>query len=95
MASKRDLKNDIRALYADLLEECLTDAVLYKDADRDALEKTYQKITTHCGDFLARANHADGKENPAQVKAYYRKLGQELLQDVLDITQDLQNIHKK
>ena len=95
MASKRDLKKDIRALYADLLEECMTDAVLYRDADRAALEQTYQKITTRCCDFLSRASHTDGKDNPAQVKAYYRQLGKELMQDVLEITDDLQNVRKQ
>ncbi|MBP5259351.1 MAG: hypothetical protein J6Z12_01780 [Paludibacteraceae bacterium] len=95
MASKRDIKKDIRALYAGLLEECLTDAVLYRDADRDALEQTYQKITTHCCDFLSRAGHTDGKENPAHVKSYYRQLGKELMQDVLEITQDLQKVRKQ
>lgn len=95
MASRRDLKKDIRALYANLLEECLTDAVLYRDADRQKLDAAFQEITTRCRDFLSRASHTDGAGNPKQVKAYYRKLGEEMLKNILDITRSLENVREQ
>ena len=45
-------------------------------------------------DFIIRAGKPDGKDNPKLVKAYYRKLGQDLLNDVMSISKELEELDK-
>lgn len=45
-------------------------------------------------DFICRAGKPDGKENPAMVKAYYKKLRAELQQEVDAIAEEITALNK-
>jgi hypothetical protein len=94
MASRRDLKKDISYLYADLLTECFTISCLSPTCDIEKADALIDKIATNCIQFIKRAGRYDAKNNPALVKAYYKKLGADLLQDVLNIGKELEELSK-
>ena len=74
-----------------LKEPCI---VLISDPEdkQEKIEVLFSKIIYSCNDFIIRAGKPDGKNNRQLVKAYYRKLGQDLLNDVLEISKDLEDI---
>ncbi|MBO4370027.1 MAG: hypothetical protein J5808_01525 [Paludibacteraceae bacterium] len=86
MASVKDLKKDIRFLYSDLLEECLTSAYAQSNAKREILDGAFNRIVVGCCDLLARAKRPLGSDRKS-IQAYYRKLGEDMLKDVLEITE--------
>jgi methyltransferase-like protein len=92
MASRKALKKDINYLYADLLTECFKLSAICSEDKQEKIEVLFSKIIYSCNDFIIRAGKPDGKNNRQLVKAYYRKLGQDLLNDVLEISKDLEDI---
>ena len=59
---------------------------------QEKIEVLFSKIIFSSNDFIVRAGKPDGKNNRKLVKAYYRKLGQDLLNDVMEISKDLEEI---
>ena len=94
MASRRNLKKDIQYLYSELLTECFTISCLCPNCDAAKTEELAAKIMTNSYEFIQRAGHYDGKNNPQIIKAYYKKLGEDLLQDVLAIGQEMETLTK-
>lgn len=94
MASRRDLKKDITYLYAELLTECFTISCLSPTCNQEKADALMAKIATNSYQFVKRAGRYDAKNNPALVKAYYKKLGEALLQDVLSIGKELEELSK-
>lgn len=94
MASRRDLKKDITYLYSELLTECFTISCLCPKCDQTKADALVSKIVANSYEFTQRAGHYDGKDNPKLVKAYYKKLGEDLLQDVLSIGKEIEELSK-
>lgn len=94
MASRRALKKDINYLYSELLTECFKFSVICPKDNHEKLELLFNKIFSNCNEFINRAGKADGKDNPKLVKAYYKKLGQDLFNDVMAISKELEELDK-
>lgn len=94
MASRRDLKKDITYLYSELLTECFTISALCPNCNQEKADALIEKIVRNSYEYTQRAGHYDGKNNPKLVKAYYKKLGQDLLQDVLGIGKEIEELSK-
>ena len=94
MASRRDLKKDIAYLYSELLTECLTISCICPKCDQEKANQLISKIVKNSYEFTQRAGHYNGKNNPQLVKAYYKKLGEDLLQDVLSIGKEIEALSK-
>ncbi len=94
MASRRDLKKDIVYLYAELLTECLTISFICPKCNQEKADALVSKIVANSYNFVKRAGRYDAKNNPKLVKAYYKKLGEDLLQDVLGIGKELEGLSK-
>ena len=94
MASRRALKKDINYLYSELLTECFKLSIISPKENHDKLEVLFNKIFLSSNDFIIRAGKPDGKDNPKLVKAYYKKLGQDLLNDVMGISKELEELDK-
>ena len=92
MASRKALKKDINYLYADLLTECFKLSAISSEEKQEKIEVLFSKKIFSSNDFIVRAGKPDGKNNRKLVKAYYRKLGQDLLNDVMEISKDLEEI---
>lgn len=94
MASRRALKKDINYLYSELLTECFKLSIISPKENHDKIEVLFNKIFLSSNDFIIRAGKPDGKDNPKLVKAYYKKLGQDLLNDVMGISKELDELDK-
>lgn len=94
MASRRALKKDINYLYSELLTECFKLSIISPKENHDKIEVLFNKIFLSSNDFIIRAGKPDGKDNPKLVKAYYKKLGQDLLNDVMGISKELEDLDK-
>lgn len=74
MASKRKLKKEIVELSSWLFADALVIRQVAGSELREAVESLMDDIMVWTDDSLRRAAHPDGKDNPALVKAYYRRL---------------------
>jgi hypothetical protein len=92
MASRKALKKDINYLYSELLTECFKLSIVSPADNHEKIEVLFNKIFLSSNDFIIRAGKPDGKDNPKLVKAYYRKLGQDLLNDVMSISKELEEL---
>lgn len=85
MANIRELKKDIKYLVSELLTQVyLKQGEIDKKDEDKVVEIMVETLQMH-NEFIARASHPDGKDNPEIVKAYYKKLRN----DVLDTTAKL------
>lgn len=74
MASIRNLKKDIDLLMSMVLNDCFNVLEYNEKVDQDAVIKLAGEIIAKHREFRIRANHPDGKNNPAMVKSYYKTL---------------------
>ena len=89
MASRRDLKKDIAFLADDLFTNSYFKQVLFENVDQQKLAEVIVKSVDFRNQFMARVNHTDGKNNPKLVKAYYKKMRIEMMQQYADLSQEL------
>lgn len=74
MASRRRLKLTIQFVTSELINDIYFRCLLSKELDTEKVESMVMNIETLKREFLARASRPDAKNNPALVKAYFRKL---------------------
>ena len=92
MASKKDLKQTINGLAGELFAECLFCRLYLPSVNSEEADKVLTKILEMQTDFLSRACRPDGKANQKLVKAYYRKLKENLRKRIDEIGNDITNL---
>ncbi len=92
MASKRGLKKDLNYLYSDLMLDAFAAFSTKEKRDAEKFSALCNKISDNYADFIKRANCTDGKDNKKIVKAYYKKLGEAILQDVLKLSEEIDKL---
>jgi hypothetical protein len=55
---------------------------LHSGDKRSQVQDLIEEAVTMRNEFIDRANHPDGKDNPVIVKTYYRSLRKDLLKTV-------------
>ncbi|GAP69694.1 hypothetical protein BA6E_121144 [Bacteroidales bacterium 6E] len=78
MASIRSLKKDIDYLMSLVLEECLYVMENLPEAEQEKAMEIARKIVAGHYELRMRVNHPDGKDNPAIVKTYMKKVVDDL-----------------
>lgn len=74
MANLRRLKKDIEYYSANLIGDCLDYIQYFEGAQEEkALEIIKDAVALH-NEMIIRASNPDGKDNPKNIKAYYKKL---------------------
>jgi hypothetical protein len=74
MASRRKLKQTIRFVSSELINDIYFHCLMSKEIDTLKVDRVTEEVMALQQEFILRANHPDGKENSAFVKAYFRKL---------------------
>jgi DNA-binding GntR family transcriptional regulator len=79
MASKRNLKKDIRSITALVIADALEHASRFDNEDQEKVLDIIVSITQTHNDLIARVNHPDGKENHKLMRKHYRKIIDDLM----------------
>jgi len=87
MASRRGLKKDLNYIYSDLMLDAFSAYQASEKSDDKAASALLKKISDSFSEFKKRASHTDGKGNKKIVKAYYKKLWDDVLKDILALSE--------
>lgn len=82
MASIRNLKKDIDYLFFELLSDCFMFSSLHDGSRKAEVQDLIEEAVAARNELIDRANHPDGKDNPAIVRAFYTALRKELFEKV-------------
>ncbi len=93
MASKKDLKQSINGIAGELFAECLFCRLYIPGVDPTKADDVLTKILDMQTEFLSRANRPDGKCNQKLVKAYYKKLKENLVKKIEEIAGEIGNLN--
>lgn len=94
MAKRRILKKEISCAAGNLFAEALFCSLYIPGADKAKADQVLTRILDMQDDFISRAGKPDGKNNPALVKAYYKKLLAELQAEVDAIAKEIGELNK-
>ncbi|MDY5857787.1 MAG: hypothetical protein SPK09_00960 [Porphyromonas sp.] len=78
MASKRKLKREVVNLVSELYDEAFLLYALSTGEAQAKLDELMDDILVFADDTIRRVQHPDGKDDPKLVKAYYRKLREDI-----------------
>jgi hypothetical protein len=95
MASIKSLKKDIDYLFFELISDCFMFTSLHDGPKKTEVQNLIEEAVASRNEMIDRANHPDGKENPAIVKAYFASLRKELLEKVDGYFERLSTISKQ
>lgn len=95
MASKKELKQSINEAAGELFSECLFCRLYIPNVDPRKADIILTKVLEMQNDFISRANRPDGKANKKLVKAYYKKLKENLIKKINEIGDDIEALNKE
>ena len=95
MASIKSLKKDIDFLFFELISDCFMASSLHDGAKKVEVQNLIEEAVVMRNEFIDRANHPDGKDNPELVRAYYTGLRKDLFSNVNDFFEKLSGITKQ
>lgn len=78
MASLRSLKKDVDYLLSLVLGECFYVIDSHPEVDKKKVMEIAWKVISGHRELRLRINHIDGKDNPDVMKAYLRKVVDDL-----------------
>jgi hypothetical protein len=79
MATKRDIKKDIRYLCEQLILDALEVSEIANESDQQIVAGLITETAALYNELISRANHTDGKDNPKLVKAHFKAISNDLL----------------
>lgn len=94
MAKRRELKKDISYVAGELFTEALVCKLFIPGVEVEKAEAVMARILDMQDEFVRRAHRSDGKDNPALVKEYYRKLRVDLQTEVDAIATEIADLNK-
>jgi hypothetical protein len=78
MANIRNTKKDIDYVVNEVIADCLNFLYIKKADTEDQTLTLIDEMLILRDDLYARVNNIDGKDNPALVKAHFRKIFKDL-----------------
>ena len=93
MAKRRILKKGISYDAGDLFSEAIIAEQYIPNVDHEKVEQLMTRILDVEDDFICRAHRPDGKDNPKLVKAYYKKLKEDVNTEFMAIADELLKLH--
>lgn len=92
MANKRILKKRISNVAGELFSEALVCKLCIPGVDQEKVDALMARVLDMQDNFILRAGHTDGKDNPCVVKAYYRKLWEDFGKEVEAIASEIEKL---
>jgi hypothetical protein len=92
MATKRDIKKDIRYLCEQLILDALEVSEMVNDSDKQKVAGMVAEIAALHNELISRTNHPDGKDNPNLVRAHFKAIYNDLLTECNKIYDKLNNL---
>ena len=80
MANLRNLKKDIDYLVGQVVMDCFDYIYVTPGADSEGAYEIIGEVLVLRNKLRNRANHPDGKDNPALIKKHYHQIGLDLVQ---------------
>jgi len=74
MASRRKLKKTIKFVSSELITDIYFRLLMSKSVKEETVDQLVVKIVDLNREFVLRASHPNGKDNPKIIKQYYTKL---------------------
>ena len=94
MSSIRNLKKDIDFLFFELISDCFMFTSLHGGEKNTEVQNLIEEAVQMRNEFIDRANHPDGKDNPKIIGAYYSAIRKELFEKVDGYFEKLSEITK-
>lgn len=94
MASRRNLKKNIKFISIELVMECYVKYSFIPNVKETQVSEILLKINKLNYDLITRINHSDGKENNKVVKSYFKKLTEDWNKGVEEIVGDIEKLGK-
>ena len=82
MAKRRILKKEISYVAGELFTEALVCKLYIPGVNQEKADALMARILDMQDSYIVRAGHPDGKDNKALVRNYYRKLREDLQNEV-------------
>jgi len=80
MATKRELKKDIKYLTEQVIIDALEVSEMVKsEAEKEKVLKIIVDVAELHNSLISRVNHPDGKDNPKMVKVHFSKIMDDLM----------------
>jgi len=92
MVSRKKLKKVINYVSSELLSDIYFHCLATNKFDSKKVEQLALEIAELKTEFINRSGRVDGKENPAIVKKYYRKLYSDWLKAAEEIAEKIKNL---
>lgn len=92
MSSRRKLKKYINSTMEQLYADCLLYKVYVVDADPEAADKVIAGITVKHDELLKRLSSSEGKNVKGRVKAYYKKLKADFIEQTNVIAKEIASL---
>ncbi|MGQ1787529.1 MULTISPECIES: hypothetical protein [unclassified Saccharicrinis] len=92
MANIKELKKDINYLASEIVTQGYLKLTLMENVKEEDLTPILTEAIEMRNEFVARANHPDGKHNKKLVKKYYTKLRSDLMTKSLELLEKIQEI---
>lgn len=94
MAKRRIFKKEIGVVAGELFSEALFCRLYIPGTDPEQADKIMARVLDMQDEFIRRAGHPDGTDNPERVKIYYRKLREDLQKEIDAIATDIGELSK-
>jgi hypothetical protein len=91
MASKRELKKDVKYVTWELIAECLVFQVLHPETSEDYIMDTLQQVTDKHNAILDLVNKSRGKQDKAAIKSTYKGV----IAGLNEMTDIVKSLYKK
>lgn len=92
MSSRRKLKKNINEMMEMLYADCVMYKVFVVGADADAADKVIVQIAEKHADFIKRVSANEGKEAKGRIKAYYKKLRADFVEQTNVIAKEISTL---
>ena len=92
MASKKDLKKDIKFIYNYLLSETFAFMVLFPNVDEKKIEKIAEDLNSMYNDLIEKACNLNKENEGKKVKMAYNQVRKELVEKTDSIIEQIKSL---